>query len=106
MPHNYHIRLARYGYTFAQIERIAARLAVRTGRARLAWVNRKGRAHIIAEGASGYRHVARVNPAPNEVSYSLAGHVPPFDSIDWRNGALVECTPCFADELRPTPETL
>ena len=104
---NYHFRLARYGYTFDQIIRIASRLAVKTGRARLAWVNHKGRAHIIAEGVGGYRHEL-IPPAdrlhPN-CHFRMVGQTPPHDSIDWQRGALVECTPTMED-TRPTPDDL
>lgn len=98
---NYRFPVARYGFTFAQLERIALRLALRTGRARLMWVNRKGRAHIIAEGAGGYRHVK----TPDSPYMSLVGHVPGGDSIDWQAGGLCEVTP-VCGETRPTPDNL
>jgi len=77
---NYYIHLDVYGYTFKQIVRITSRLARRTGRARLAWTNRKGGAHIIAEGAGGYQQT------------------PQHGSVDWQRGGIVECTPNFVQQ--------
>jgi hypothetical protein len=92
---NYHFNLRKRGWTFWTVERIAQRLALRTGRARLAWSTVKGRAHIIVEGPEGFQRAPTVNPDPNDVGYRLAGQTPPHDSVDWQNGALVECTPVF-----------
>lgn len=76
---NYHFNLAKRGYTFAQIIRIAARLAAISGHSRLAWINRHGRAHIIAD----YGH---------DETGAIIGNRPPHNCIDWNRGGLCELT--------------
>lgn len=79
MARNYHMK----GYTFDQVTRIALRLAVSTGVARLAWMNSKGRAHIIFEGQGGYQRTIS-----GGVSH-VTGNVPPRSHV----GEVVEAIP-------------
>ncbi len=77
---NYRFSIARYGYTWEQVVRIGAKLALHTGVNRLIWINQKGRAHIIMEGQGGYQHTEK----------GLVGHVPTCESVDFRNAGLCE----------------
>jgi hypothetical protein len=87
---NYHFNLRKRGWTFWTVARIAQRLAGQTGVDRLAWSTPKGRAHIIAEGPEGFQRAPVANPGPDDVPYTIVGQRPPFDSVDWTGGALIE----------------
>jgi hypothetical protein len=92
---NYHLNARKRGLSFWAVVRIAQRLAIRTGKARLAWINCKGRAHIIVEGPEGFQREPVPNPGPSDATYRLTGNVPRGPrSIDWANAGYVECRPC------------